>query len=133
MYLLDTNTVSYLMRANDAMLKRRMRSVPMTELCISAITEAELWAGLARLESASKLYQVVGAFLQRMIVLPFNSETARTYGSFREAVTAEGRALGALDMLIAAHALSVGATLVSSDKAFKHIDHLVSVEDWSDL
>ncbi len=72
----------------------------------------------------------VEAFLATGSVLAFNSDAAIAFGHVRATLEAQGQPLGANDMLIAAHALSRGLTLVTADKAFSRVDGL-SVEDWS--
>lgn len=128
-YLLDTNIVSLAVRGNAHVLKH-LTSVPMSELCISAITHAELMYGLAKRPEAQRLHRLVSEFLLRVDVLPFDAAAAEVYGTFRAAVEAAGRSLSAPDMQIAAHAYGIGAVLVSNDRAFFHIGGL-SVEDWS--
>lgn len=128
-YLLDTNIVSLAVRGNAHVLKN-LTSVPMSELCISAITHAELMYGLAKRPEALRLHRLVSEFLLRVDVLPFDAAAAEVYGKFRADVEASGRSLSAPDMQIAAHAYGIGAVLVSNDRAFFHIGGL-SVEDWS--
>src|ERR1700728_3994865 len=107
-YMLDTNTVSHLIRGNTAVVRRILR-VPMASLCISAITKGELLFGLARRAGATRLHAAVTEFLRRVDVLPWNSDTADGYGPLRAALERQGRPLGPLDMLIAAHAMREGA------------------------
>lgn len=128
-YLLDTNIVSLAVRGNAHVLKH-LTSVPMSELCISAITHAELMYGLAKRPEALRLHRLVSEFLLRVDVLPFDAAAAEVYGTFRVAVEASGRSLSAPDMQIAAHAYGIGAVLISNDRAFSRIGGL-SVEDWS--
>ncbi len=131
-YLLDTDTVSYLLKNSKPGLRARLEAVPMSQICISAITEAELWAGLARLENPSRLRPLVIEFLLRVTVLPFDSGAAQTYGRFRQNCQQAGKWLSAMDMLIGAHAVAANATLVSSDKAFSQIRDLLDVENWAE-
>ena len=128
-YLLDTNIVSLAVRGNNHVLKH-LTSVPMSELCISAITHAELMYGLANRPEARRLHRLVSEFLLRVDVLPFDTAVAEVYGTFRAGVEASGRSLSAPDMQIAAHAHGIGAVLVSNDRAFSYI-HGLLVEDWS--
>jgi tRNA(fMet)-specific endonuclease VapC len=76
-YMLDTNTVNQLLRGNPAIVSE-VQSVPMTALCISAITEAELQYGLAKRPQAHKLKALVDEFLKRVDVLPWDSNVADT-------------------------------------------------------
>jgi tRNA(fMet)-specific endonuclease VapC len=127
-YLLDTNTVSYLIRGHET-VTRRVVAVPITSLCISAVTEGELLYGLAKRPGAHKLQRAVGELLRRFDVLPWNGDAAQCYGPLRAKLEGGGRGLAPLDLLIAAHAASVEAVLVSSDQAFAQLPGL-AVEDW---
>jgi len=127
-YLLDTNTISQLIRAHPA-VSRRMTTSPMASLCISAITQGELLFGLAKRPDATRLHRAVRELLRRVDVLPWDSAAAERYGSIRAAMTRLGKVLAPLDLLIAAHALSLGAVLVTNDGSFGMVETL-SIEDW---
>jgi tRNA(fMet)-specific endonuclease VapC len=129
-YMLDTNTASFIIRGAGQALKDKLRSVPMASLCISAVTRGELLYGLARKPDASALRAAVHAFLLRVEALPWDAEVADHYGVLRAALEAQGAPMGSLDMMIAAHAIARGCTLVTSDQAFRRIDGLI-VEDWA--
>ena len=129
-YMLDTNTVSHLLK-NQPAVARRVVAVPITSLCISAITQGELLFGLARRPEATTLHKVVWEFLRRVDVLPWDTTTAPVYGTARAAMQREGRVLAPMDLLIGAHALSIGAILVTNDRAFGQLPSL-SIEDWTE-
>ena len=126
-YLLDTNTVSHLIKSHPLVIKR-ITQVPMASLCISAITEGELLFGIAKRPEATRLHVVVREFLQRVDVLPWNS--ADRYGVTRADFESRGKPLAPLDLLIAAHALSAGAVLVTNAYAFAFVPEL-EIEDWT--
>ncbi|MGQ3047217.1 MAG: type II toxin-antitoxin system VapC family toxin [Niveispirillum sp.] len=126
--MLDTNSVSHLIREHP-MVVRRVVSAPMTALCLSAVTEAELRYGLAKRPEATRLHRVVGELLLRLDVLPWDSDVARIYGETRAAMERQGKALAPLDLMIAAHAIATGCTLVSNDQAFAQLPGL-ALEDW---
>ena len=128
-YMLDTNTVSHLIREHPAVV-RRVLAVPMSAVCISSITKAELLFGLARRPEAKRLHTAVGEFLRRVDVLPWDSEVAEHYGATRAAMERQGKTLGPLDLLIASHALRAEAVLVTNDRALAQVDGL-RVEDWT--
>jgi len=128
-YMLDTNTVSYLIRKHPLVSKRVM-DVPMAALCISAITEGELLFGLEKLPGAKRLHVAVRELLLRVDVLPWDRATAACYGVERAKMEGKGKILGSLDLLIATHAQDVGAILVTSDRAFGQVTGLL-VEDWT--
>ena len=129
LYLLDTNTASYLIRASHPALLQRLQSKPPTSVAISSVTEAELLYGLARKPGARALAAAVAAFLRHVQALPWDSNAAARYATLRAQLEAAGTPLGNLDTLIAAHALALGATLVTHDKAFSHAADL-TIEDW---
>ncbi len=129
-YMLDTNTASHLLR-NHPIVARRVVAAPMASLCISAITEGELLFGLAKRPDAKRLHLAVREFLRRVDVLPWESATAECYGMVRADMARHGKVLAPLDLLIAAHALSVGAVLVTNDRAFGQMADL-HVEDWTE-
>lgn len=127
--MLDTNTLSYLVQGNPA-VAQRVVATPMATLCMSSITEGELLSGLAKRPAARKLHAVVQELLRRVDVLPWDHTAAERYGVIRAEMTTRGKILAPLDLLIATHALSIGAVLVTSDKAFAQVPGL-SVEDWA--
>ena len=128
-YILDTNMVSQLVRGHPS-VARRVAAVPMESLCISAITEGALLFGLARRPEAKRLALAVGEFLRRVDTLPWDSDVAERYGPVRARLEQDGRILAPLDLLIATHALALGAVLVTSDRAFAKVSYLPT-EDWS--
>lgn len=128
--MLDTNTVSHLLREHPAVVGRVV-AAPMASLCISAITKGELLFGLAKRPDAKRLHLAVMEFLRRVDVLPWDSAVAERYGNVRADMERQGKTLAPLDSLIAAHALSVGAVLVTNDRAFAQLAEL-PVEDWTD-
>jgi len=128
-YLLDTNTVSHVIREHSALVAHLV-SVPIASLRISSITAGELHFGLARRPEAKRLHLAVAEFLQRVDVLPWQISTAECYGDLRATLEAQGIVLAPLDLLIAAHTLATGSVLVSNDKAFRQVPGL-DVEDWT--
>ncbi len=132
LYLLDTNTVSYILKGASAAARKRLSSLGDSEVaCISSISEGELWYGLDRVGGGERRRNALRLFLGRMKVLPWDSDAAMVYGVFRSKQEAMGRPLGPLDTQIAAHAIAAGAVLVSSDAAFKHAVGLPGLEAWA--
>ncbi len=129
-YLLDTNTASYAIKGNVARVRERLLSLPMAEIGISVITEAELRFGVARLPAAIRLKTLVEEFLLRVEVLPWSSDAAQHYSEIRAALERSGRPMGNMDMMIAAQALAVEAVLVTHDRVFRRVKGL-KIEDWS--
>jgi tRNA(fMet)-specific endonuclease VapC len=128
--MLDTNMVSYLIRGNPEVV-RHVVATPMNSLCISVITHCEVLFGLAKRPDAKRLHLAVQEFLRRVDVLPLDSAVAQQYGSLRAAMERKGEILAPFDLLIATHALSVGAVLVTNDMAFRQVNNLV-IENWID-
>ena len=129
-YLLDTNTASYVIKGNFPRVRERLLKVPMAEVGISVVTEAELRFGVARRPEAATLKRVVEEFLLRVEVLPWNSEAAQHYARMRAALEKEGEPMGNLDLMIAAQAVAADAVLVTHDRVFRRVKGL-KVEDWS--
>jgi tRNA(fMet)-specific endonuclease VapC len=129
-YLLDTNTVSYIIKGNRLRVRERLLRVPMAEVGISVITEAELLFGLARRPEATKLKTVVEELLLRVEVLPWDSAAAQQYSRIRATLEHGGEPMGNLDLMIAAQALSSDLVLLSSDTVFRRVKGL-KIEDWS--
>lgn len=128
-FLLDTNAASHAVTKKSPAFDRRLLHTSMEELAVSALTEAELRYGLARRPSAP-LQTTIETFLLAVTIFPWDSDAARSYGKLRSDLERKGQLMGALDMLIAAHALSLDLILVSNDAAFRRIKHL-KVEDWT--
>jgi tRNA(fMet)-specific endonuclease VapC len=129
-YLLDTNTVSYAITGDPRSVRDRLKSLPKSIVALSVFTQAELLHGLARRPEAARLRLEVQAFLRDSQILPWNSSTAASYGELRADQERKGRPLSHEDLLIAAHALSLGLTLVTHDQAFSLVDGL-KTEDWT--
>lgn len=118
--MLDTDSVSYAMRGKGRVAENIVGHAP-SELCLSAITLAELRYGADRLRSR-RIHAVIDAFTRPLSVIPFDSECAATYGRIGAAMAAKGEAIGNSDTMIAAHALTLGLTLVTNnDKHFKRV------------
>src|SRR5882724_2901676 len=129
-YLLDTNMASYVIKGNVPRVRERLLTVPMAEVGISVVTEAELRFGVARIPEAVRLKTAVEEFLLRVEVLPWNSEAAQYYAEVRAALERAGKPMGNMDMMIAAQALAAQAALVTHDRVFRRVKQL-KIEDWS--
>jgi len=128
-FMLDTNTVSHLFKKHPA-VSRHVVAAPITDLCISAVTQGELLYGLAQRPDAAKLHTAVWEFLRRVDVLPWEASTAQYYGNARALVQRSGFTLAPMDLLIGSHALSLDAVLVTNDKVFGQLPGLL-IEDWT--
>src|ERR1700731_510328 len=130
-FMLDTNSVSHALKANPPSVREPLRRVPMVQVCVSSITEAELLFGLALKPEATKLAELVNQFLLGVTVLAWDSAAAKAYADLCAASWRRGRPLAAMDMLVAAHAFATGLTLVTSDRSFRSIRPRLRLADWS--
>ena len=128
-YLLDTNTVSYAIKGTVHRVRERLQKAPVSDVAISVITEAELRFGIAKYPAATRLKVIVEEFLSLVDIRPWDSDAARRYATLRAIVEREGRPIGNLDVMIAAHTMALGAVLVSGDRVFRRIKGLL-IEDW---
>jgi tRNA(fMet)-specific endonuclease VapC len=130
--MLDTNTVSDIVRGrSEAARFKSLHLLPDEIMCVSAITEGELLYGLSRNPSATRLHAGVKGFLTFTQIFPWGREEAAVYGDLRAKHQAGGKPLAAMDLLIAAHAISVGAVLVSRDKVFAQVKDLPGTVNWA--
>jgi tRNA(fMet)-specific endonuclease VapC len=129
-YLLDTNIASYAIKRNVPQVRAALLSVPMSEIGVSVVTEAELRFGVARKGASAHLKLAVEEFLLRVEILPWDSAAAKHYAELRSALDDSGTPIANFDLMIAAHALAVGATLVTHDRVFRRVKHL-ELEDWT--
>lgn len=130
--LLDTNIISDMMRNLQGIAAERACAASETRgaeaLCTSIVVQCELEFGLARMHNP-RLEIAYRAVMPAIDVMPLGSEVASQYASLRATLEADGQPMGANDLLIAAHALALGATLVSADAAFRRIPGL-KLENW---
>jgi len=131
-WLLDTNTCSYIIKGNPPQVRERLLKVPMSDIGISVVTEAELRFGAARLPQAKALGAAVEEFLLRLEILSWNSPAAKQYARIRADLELRGEPMGNLDLMIAAQALAVEAVLVSGDRGFRRVKGL-KLEDWAKM
>ena len=131
-YMLDTNTVSYIAKGNSPACRARLEALGVDEtVCISSITEAELRYGLARRPAAQALRASVERLLLKFNILPWGSKEAAAYGMLRAKLEVAGIGLSQLDLQIAAHAIALGAVLVTNDKAFQRVTDLGKTVNWA--
>ena len=129
-YLLDTNIIIYARNNRPESVLGKMRQFNPSDLCISSITMAELEYGIANSSRPSRNRLALSLFLSGIDVMPFDEKAATEYGIIRKQLSDCGRMIGANDLLIAAHAKSLGLTLVTNNTAeFSRINGL-DVENW---
>lgn len=128
-YLLDTNIVSALIRDPQGHVTERIREAGEANVATSIIVAADLRYGATKKGSA-RLTAQVEAVLGALEVLPFEDPADRVYGVLRAGLEQEGQPIGGNDLLIAAHALSLGFTLVTAnEREFSKI-HDLPCENW---
>lgn len=130
-YLLDTNMASHVIKGDLLMARKRLASVPMQEVAVSVVTQAELLYGVAKRGYPEGLTTRVREFLVRVTVLPWTSDVSVVYGNLRASCEAAGIVLAPLDMMIAAHAKALNATLVTRDRVFSLVPDGLQLEDWT--
>ncbi|MGD0469253.1 MAG: type II toxin-antitoxin system VapC family toxin [Terriglobales bacterium] len=130
-YMLDTDTCSYIMkRSNDAVLKR-LQKVPVNDVCISVITKSELLFGVEVSPRRRQDESALSAFLGYVEVLDFPDTASLHYAKIRASLKTLGTMIGANDLFIAAHARSLGLTLVTNNtREFGRVPKLV-IENWT--
>ena len=132
-YMLDTDTCIFLLRGGSPVLEARAQSVPIQQQVMSAVTYAELTYGVQS-SAASKRKQnqsVLDNFALHLAVLDWPQEAAQHYAEIRLDLKKRGAQLGAADLMIAAHARAMGATVVTNNvKDFGRVKGL-QVENWT--
>ncbi len=130
MYMLDTDICSYIIKNRHGYLEEILDGLDDTEVCVSVITQAELLYGLAKYPDRKKLHNLVRKFLKNTVIMDWDSLAAEEYAHLRYSLEKKGRPGGNFDMMIAAHALSVRATLVSNNvRHFTNVPKL-KTENW---
>jgi tRNA(fMet)-specific endonuclease VapC len=130
-YMLETDTCSYIMKRSSDVLLRRLQRVPVDDVCISVITKSELLYGVEVSPRRQQDETALNAFLNYVDVLDFPDQAAADYAEIRADLKKSGRMIGANDLFIAAHARSIGSTLVTNNtKEFGRVRSL-KLENWA--
>lgn len=130
MYMLDTNICIYVLKNHSTKLRRKFKSTK--DLCISSVTYGELCFGIENGNSNFKeeRWRQLEIFTQRLLIDPWDENAGRHYGSIRAQLKKEGTPIGNNDLLIAAHARSIDAVLVTNNvREFSRVPNL-TVENW---
>lgn len=128
LFMLDTDSVSFALRGQGNVGARILEHRP-SEICVSSITVAELRYGAA-LRKSTKLHELIDAFISNLAVLPFDETCAGHFGALGAELSSRGTPIGDFDVLIAAHAITAEATLVTNNvKHFQRIRGL-KLENW---
>ena len=128
-YMLDTNIISDLILNPQGRAAKRIVKVGDDNICTSIIVAAELRYGCAK-SGSRRLRRAVEDLLGEITVLPFDAPADSNYGGIRAELEAGGKLIGSNDLLIAAHASAIGATIVTANVTeFKRVRGL-KVENW---
>ena len=129
--LLDTDVCIYAINRRTPGPLERLRAYSLGDVGISAITYAELRFGVENSARAEENQERLERFCLPLEIVPFDAEAGRWYGRVRSQLQRAGLLIGGNDLLIAAHALSLGVTLVTSNvREFEHVEGL-HVEQWA--
>ena len=130
-FMLDTNICIYLIKQKPVKVLKHFKSRSIGDIGISTISLAELRYGVSKSQHVEKNQQALNEFILPLEVADFDGKAAEEYGIIRADLEKKGKPIGSMDMLIGAHAISLGATLVTNTvREFKEIKHL-KVVDWS--
>lgn len=129
-YMLDTNILIYLIRQKPPDVLERFKQTDISTISISSITLSELFYGVSKSSKPEQNFMALTQFVAPLEILPFGGEAAQYYGELRAHLEKQGTPIGSLDMLIAAHALSIAGSLVTNnEKEFNRVPHL-KIENW---
>jgi len=129
--MLDTDICVDVMRGRSPAVRSRLEGTVPGEIAVSAIVTAELWTGVTKSRELKASENELREFLSYVEVLDWPAEAARIYGGIRARLEAAGNSIGAMDMLIAAHAIHEKAALVTRNLSeFRRVAGL-KLENWS--
>ena len=130
-YLLDTNVVSDMVRQPHSTMARRIAALPPDSFAVSVIVTAELQYGAQR-RGSRQLTEQLEKVLSAITTLPLEAPADRHYGDIRTELERKGQSIGRNDLLIAAHARALGATLITRNvREFSRVSGLQS-ENWQE-
>lgn len=131
MYLLDTDTLIYILKRRPPAVASRFEKLSPEDVAVSVVTLAELLFGAEKSREPAEARRAVERVAEVLRVVPFDDDAARAYGKLRSRLEKRGTPIGALDTLIAAHALSLRATLVTNNtREFSRVPGL-RLENWA--
>ena len=129
--MLDTSICIYLIKNKPIEVREKFNFYEVGEVCISSITVSELYYGVQKSQMIEQNERALALFLAPLNIALYDEHAAIEYGKIRATLEAKGTGIGSLDMLIAAHAKSLGLLLVTSNiKVFQRVDAL-SLENWA--
>jgi tRNA(fMet)-specific endonuclease VapC len=130
-FMLDTDTCSYVMKRSHPLVLKRLQAVPVSDVCMSVITKAELLYGVEVSPRRNQDAAALAAFLPYVEAIALADEAATHYAEIRADLKKRGAMIGANDLLIAAHARGLGITLVTNNtREFERVPGL-TIENWT--
>ncbi|HKF46824.1 MAG TPA: PIN domain-containing protein [Terracidiphilus sp.] len=130
-YMLDTDIASYVMKGSSAPVLAKLRKLDVTDVCISVVTRCELAFGVELSPQRARDEARLLVLLKHIEVLDFPERAASDYGRIRADLHRRGAMIGGNDLLIAAHALCLGLTLVTNNtREFGRVKGL-KFENWT--
>ena len=130
-FMLDTDICSDVMKRSHDALLRRLQKVPVSDVCVSVVTKSELLYGVEVSPRRQQDEAALNAFLNYVEVLDFPDNASSHYAQIRAQLKKSGKMIGANDLFIAAHARSLGLTLVTHNtQEFRRVNRL-AIEDWT--
>lgn len=133
LHMLDTDIASYIIKRRSFAIQARLSEIPPSHVCISVVTRAELLYGMKRLSPTHRLHLAVKRFLRQVQTLSWDAEAADYYADICHQLVSSGQPIGELDMMIAAHSLSAGATLVTNNtRHYSRIEAPLTLANWAD-
>ena len=131
-YMLDTNICIYIIKKQPEKVISHLQEFSLSEVCVSSITLSELEYGVEKSEQRDRNKIALANFIAPIEVITYDDLAAAQYGIIRSSLEKNGMPIGALDMLIAAHALSQGLILVTNnEREFKRVPGL-KIENWAE-
>jgi tRNA(fMet)-specific endonuclease VapC len=128
--MLDTNICIYIIKKKPTDIIERLRQTRISQVGISSITLSELEYGVAKSSKPDQNQFALAQFLAPLEILPYGDEPAQQYGGLRAFLEKKGAPTGSFDMLIAAHALSIGCILITNnEKEFIRVPGL-KIDNW---
>ena len=129
--LLDTDTVSYIIKSRNPSVDARFGEADASLIAVSAVTQSELLFGLKRLDPGHQFQFSVRRFLRETRILPWDTEAAKAHADVRYRLVSGGRTIGEMDMMIAAHAISLGAVLITNNvRHYARLSPALTIENW---
>jgi len=129
-YMLDTNICIYIIKNKPSIVRERFETLKIGDIGLSSITTSELFYGVFKSQNRIQNRNALDRFLLPLMIAEYDYDASIYYGEVRVSLEKSGNIIGPLDLQIAAHALSLGVTLVTNNiKEFERVDGL-KLENW---